>query len=134
MRTWNEILNDPVLQAINPRIQELKTYLTDYQEVTERSPEWQKSPKESVELKLAAMQKTPSTIEATMTRAQLITLENPIWAKDLSPNQIRRIIPLHKKAVLNGREDIFFRHLKTLILRNLTWKEIAEIEDEIGHK
>ncbi len=60
MRTWNEILSDSVLQAVDPSIEELETYLTDYQEVTERSPEWQKAPKESVELKLAAMRKQPS--------------------------------------------------------------------------
>lgn len=34
MRTWNEILSDSVLQAVDPSIEELETYLTDYQEVT----------------------------------------------------------------------------------------------------
>lgn len=132
MRTWNEILSDSVLQAVDPSIEELETYLTDYQEVTERSPEWQKAPKESVELKLAAMRKQPTTIEATMSRPQLITQENPLWARDLSPNQIRRIKPLHEKAVCKGKEDIFFQYLETLTSRNLTWKEIAEFEEKIG--
>lgn len=133
MRTWNEILSDPVLKNANPSIQELETYLTDYQEVTERSPEWQKSPKESVELKLAAMQKQPTTIEVTMSRAQLITQGNPLWARDLTPNQIGRIIPLHEMALQKGKEDIFFQHLETLTSRILTWKEIAEIEEEMGY-
>lgn len=133
MRTWNEILSDPVLQEENPSIQALETYLNTYPEVTKRSPEWQKSPKESVELKLAAMQKTPYTIEATMTRAQLIRQENPLWARDLTPNQIGRIIPLYEMAVQQGKEDIFFKHLETLTSRILTWKEIAEIEEEMGY-
>lgn len=29
MRTWNEILSDSVLQAVDPSIEELETYLTD---------------------------------------------------------------------------------------------------------
>ena len=107
MRTWNEILSDPVLKNVNPSIEELETYLETYPEVTKRSPEWQKSPKESVELKLAAMQKHPTTIEVTMSRAQLITQGNPLWARDLTPNQIGRIIPLHEMAVQKEKEDIF---------------------------
>ena len=133
MRTWNEILSDPVLQEDNPSIQALETYLNTYPEVTERSPEWQKSPKESVELKLAALQKKPTTIETTMSRAQLITQGNPLWARDLTPNQIGRVIPLHEMALQKGKEDIFFKHLETLTLRNLTWKEIAEIEEEMEY-
>ena len=133
MRTWNEILSDPVLQEENPRIQALETYLNTYPEVTERSPEWQKSPKESVELKLSAMHKRPSTIEATMSRAQLIRQGNPLWARDLTPNQIGRIIPLYEMAMQKGKEDIFFKHLKTLTSRILTWKEISEIEEEMGY-
>ena len=101
--------------------------------MTERSPEWQKSPKESVELKLAALQKKPTTIETTMSRAQLITQGNPLWARDLTPNQIGRVIPLHEMALQKGKEDIFFKHLETLTLRNLTWKEIAEIEEEMEY-
>lgn len=131
MRTWNEILSDPVLKNVNPSIEELETYLETYPEVTKRSPEWQKSPKESVELKLAAMQKHQTTIEVTMSRAQLITQGNPLWARDLTPNQIGRIIPLHEMAV--QKEDIFFKHLETLTSRILTWKEIAEIEEEMGY-
>lgn len=130
MRTWNEILSDPVLKNVNPSIEELETYLETYPEVTKRSPEWQKSPKESVELKLAAMQKHQTTIEVTMSRAQLITQGNPLWARDLTPNQIGRIIPLHEMAVQKEKEDIFFKHLETLTSRILTWKEIAEIEEE----
>ena len=133
MRTWNEILSDPVLTNANPSIQELETYLETYPEATKRSPEWQKSPKESIELKLAAMQKQPTTIESTMSRPQLIKQGNPLWARDLSPNQIERIIPLHEMAVLKGREHIFFQHLETLTSRILTWKEIAEIEEEMGY-
>lgn len=133
MRTWNEIMSDPVLKNANPSIQELETYLNTYPEVTKRSPEWQKSPKESIELKLAAMEKQPNTIEATMSRAQLITQGNPLWARDLTPNQIGRIIPLHEMALQNGKEDIFFKHLETLTSRILTWKEIAEIEEEMGY-
>ena len=133
MRTWNEILSDPVLQEENPSIKALETYLNTYPEVTERSPEWQKSPKESVKLKLAAMQKQSTTIEATMSRTQLIRQGNPLWARDLTPNQIGRIIPLYEMAVQKVREDIFFKHLETLTLRNLTWKEIAEIEEEMGY-
>lgn len=133
MRTWNEILSDPVLKNANPSIQELETYLNTYSEVTKRSPEWQKSPKESIELKLAAMEKQPTTIETTMSRAQLIKQGNPLWARDLTPNQIRRIIPLHEMALQNGKEDIFFQHLETLTSRILTWKEIAAIEEEMGY-
>lgn len=133
MRTWNEILSDPVLKNVNPSIEELETYLETYPEVTKRSPEWQKSPKESVELKLAAMQKHQTTIEVTMSRAQLITQGNPLWARDLTPNQIGRIIPLHEMAVQKEKEDIFFKHLETLTSRILTWKEIAEIEEEMGY-
>lgn len=117
MRTWNEILSDPVLQEENPSIQALETYLNTYPEVTERSPE----------------QKQSTTIEATMSRTQLIRQGNPLWARDLTPNQIGRIIPLYEMAVQKVREDIFFKHLETLTLRNLTWKEIAKIEEEMGY-
>lgn len=79
------------------------------------------------------MQKTPSNIEVTMSRAQLIRQGNPLWARGLTPNQIGRIIPLYEMAVQKGKEDIFFKHLETLTLRNLTWKEIAEIEEEMGY-
>ena len=77
MRTWNEILSDSVLQAVDPSIEELETYLTDYQEVTERSPEWQKAPKESVELKLAVMRKQPTTINAKTTNDHRSHHESP---------------------------------------------------------
>ena len=46
----------------------------------------------ALELKLKAITHTPTTIEKTMTPVQLYLSRNPLWALNLTGNQIRQII------------------------------------------
>ena len=45
-----------------------------------------------LELKYQAMQITPTTIEKTMTPQQLFEAHNPLWARNLTGNQINHVL------------------------------------------
>lgn len=45
-----------------------------------------------LELKYQAMQITPTVIEKTMTPMQLFTAQNPLWALNLTGNQIKHVL------------------------------------------
>lgn len=45
-----------------------------------------------LELKYKAMQITPTVIEKTMTPMQLFTAQNPLWALNLTGNQIKHVL------------------------------------------
>lgn len=45
-----------------------------------------------LELKYQAMQITPTIIEKTMTPMQLFTAQNPLWALNLTGNQIKHVL------------------------------------------
>ena len=45
-----------------------------------------------LELKYQAMQITPTVIEKTMTPMQLFVAQNPLWARNLTGNQIKQVI------------------------------------------
>lgn len=45
-----------------------------------------------LELKYKAMQVTPTTIEKTMTPMQLFAAHNPLWALNLTGNQIKHVL------------------------------------------
>lgn len=62
-----------------------------------------------LELKYKAMQMTPTTIEKTMTPMQLFAAQNPLWALNLTGNQINQVINiaagnLELRKILNERK------------------------------
>lgn len=63
----------------------IKTY---FKTVNEYVPE----DNTELELKYKAMQITPTTIEKTMTPMQLFTAQNPLWALNLTGNQIKHVL------------------------------------------
>ena len=44
--------------------------------------------REDMELKLKSMSQEPTPLELTMTRYQLYLIKSPLWARDLSPEEI----------------------------------------------
>ena len=58
--------------------------------------------------KLIEQQTEPTTLEATMTRAQLFKAGNPNWTIDLDYREVKIILLLFSKAQKYGTEDMFY--------------------------
>lgn len=70
----------------------LKHHLED----VDRYEIYSDSPVTELEVKLKALQYEPSLIEITMTTKQLYESGNPLWAKDMSPRAIYKLISEQK--------------------------------------
>lgn len=62
-------------------------------------------------LKLDGMSKEPSSIEKTMTRAQLFLCNSPLWTKGIRPDAIKTILSTYRKTKNVGAPDIIVRIL-----------------------
>lgn len=70
-------------------------------------------------LKLDGMSKEPSSIEKTMTRAQLFLCNSPLWTKGIRPEAIKTILNTHRK-------------LKNTITPNTTVQILTEAVTDYG--
>lgn len=80
--TVNNILSkehDIDIEVLKQHIEDLKTFNDEYF-------------REDMELKLKSMLHEPTPIELTMTRYQLYLVKSPLWARDLSPDDIYDVL------------------------------------------
>ena len=80
--------HERICSQITPDINEIKRLLNKKNELyfpTEPDTN-------ALELKLKAMTHVPTTIEKTMTPAQLFAVESPLWALDYEPDKIKQMI------------------------------------------
>ena len=80
--TVNNILSkkhDIDIEVLKQHIEDLKTFNDEYF-------------REDMELKLKSMLHEPTPIELTMTRYQLYLAKSPLWARDLSPDDIYNVL------------------------------------------
>lgn len=55
--------------------------------------------REDMELKLEAMMHEPTPLELTMTRYQLYLAKSPLWARDLTPDDIYNVLCTYYKDI-----------------------------------
>ena len=85
--TWQQE-HERICSQITPNINEIKRLLNKKNELyfpTEPDTN-------ALELKLKAMTHVPTTIEKTMTPAQLFAVESPLWALNYDPDKIKQMI------------------------------------------
>lgn len=68
-----------------------------------------------LQLKLDGMTKEPSSIEKTMTRAQLFLCNSPLWTKGVRPDAIKTILSTYRKTKNVGAPDIIVRIINEAI-------------------
>lgn len=80
--------HERICSQITPNINEIKRLLNKKNDLyfpTEPDTN-------ALELKLKAMTHVPTTIEKTMTPAQLFVVDSPLWALDHNPDKIKQMI------------------------------------------
>lgn len=85
MTDYRHLVYDALMEVKDIPLKVIETYLDT---VNEYVPE----DNTELELKYQAMKMTPTTIEKTMTPMQLFTAQNPLWALNLTGNQINHVL------------------------------------------
>lgn len=85
MNYYRHLVYDALMEAKDIPFNVIKKYLDT---VNEYVPE----DNTELELKYQAMKMTPTTIEKTMTPQQLFAAQNPLWALNLTGNQINHVL------------------------------------------
>ena len=85
MNYYRQLVYDALMEAKDIPLKVIETY---FKTVNEYVPE----DNTELELKYQAMQITPTVIEKTMTPMQLFTAQNPLWALNLTGNQITHVL------------------------------------------
>lgn len=82
---YRHLVYDALMELNDIPLNVIETY---FKTVNEYVPE----DNTELELKYQAMQITPTVIEKTMTPMQLFTAQNPLWALNLTGNQIKHVL------------------------------------------
>ena len=85
MTDYRHLVYDALMELKDIPFKVIEKY---FETVNEYGPE----DNTELELKYKAMQITPMTIEKTMTPMQLFTAQNPLWALNLTGNQIKHVL------------------------------------------
>lgn len=85
MTDYRHLVYDALMDAKDIPFNVIETY---FKTVNEYVPE----DNTELELKYQAMKMTPTTIEKTMTPQQLFAAQNPLWALNLTGNQINHVL------------------------------------------
>lgn len=85
MTDYRHLVYDTLMELNDIPFNVIETY---FKIVNEYVPE----DNTELELKYQAMQITPTVIEKTMTPMQLFTAQNPLWALNLTGNQIKHVL------------------------------------------
>ena len=85
MTDYRHLVYDALMELNDIPLKVIEKYLDT---VNEYVPE----DNTELELKYQAMQITPTTIEKTMTPMQLFAIQNPLWALNLTGNQIKHVL------------------------------------------
>lgn len=85
MTDYRHLVYDALMDAKDIPYNVIETY---FKTVNEYVPE----DNTELELKYQAMKMTPTTIEKTMTPQQLFAAQNPLWALNLTGNQINHVL------------------------------------------
>lgn len=80
-------LFEEIKSQTHPDINDLKR-LVDFH----KAPVGTKDELQALNLKYRAMTHVPTTIEKTMTPMQLFAIQNPLWALNLTRNQIKHVL------------------------------------------
>lgn len=100
-REWNTIVGVMWTQE-HPDIHLLRDLLS--REVPRKLFEYTYDRIDALRIKLAAMEHEASTIERTMTMKQLYLQGSPMWAKDLSAEDIRSLQWVKEKLAMSGTD------------------------------
>ena len=83
MDDYRHLVYDALMDAKDIPLEVIKTYFETRDDNDDDT---------ILELKYQAMQITPTVIEKTMTPMQLFTTQNPLWALNLTGNQIKQVL------------------------------------------
>lgn len=98
-------------EIANPQKTELKDFLEAPFQVAFSEEEIQEQKaynqyRSVLQLKLDGLEKEPTSIEKTMTRAQLFLCTSPLWTIGLRPNTIKTIISKYRRLKNMGKADV----------------------------
>jgi hypothetical protein len=98
-------------EIANPQKTELKDFLEAPFQVAFSEKEIQEQKaynqyRSVLQLKLDGLEKEPTSIEKTMTRAQLFLCTSPLWTIGLRPNTIKTIISKYRRLKNMGKADV----------------------------
>ena len=95
----------------NPQLSELKDFLEAPFQMVFSGEEIQEQKVYNqyisvLQLKLDGLEKEPSPIEKTMTRAQLFLCASPLWTRGLRPNTVKTVISKYRRLKNMGKADV----------------------------
>lgn len=98
-------------EIANPQKTELKDFLEAPFQVAFSEEEIQEQKvynqyRSVLQLKLDGLEKEPSPIEKTMTRAQLFLCGSPLWTIGLRPNTVKTIISKYRRLANMNKSDV----------------------------
>ena len=108
--TWKSLYKQ-LGEIANPQLSALKSFLeAPFQMVfTSEEAQQQKSYDQYMsvlQLKLDGLTREPSSIEKTMTRAQLFLCNSPLWTIGLRPDTIKLILSTYRTLKDIGKPDV----------------------------
>lgn len=117
--TW-KYLYKRLGEIANPQLSALKDFLEAPFQITFTSEEAQQQKSYDqymsvLQLKLDGMTKEPSSIEKTMTRAQLFLCNSSLWTIGLRPDTIKLILSTYRKTKNIGAPNIIVRIINEAI-------------------
>ena len=96
---WTELFYHKIHHKQNPTKEELEDVLNSLPPIDDLP--WQTEMRNSLKLKLNAKDEG-DTLEHTMTREQLFLLNNPLWTKNLSTNDVQYVLNWSKQFKEHG--------------------------------
>ncbi len=118
-KTW-KYLYKRLGEIANPQLSALKDFLEAPFQIVFTSEEAQQQKAYDqymsvLQLKLDGMTKEPSSIEKTMTRAQLFLCNSSLWTIGLRPDAIKLILSTYRKTKNIGAPNIIVRIINEAI-------------------
>lgn len=101
---------DQLSEQVKPNLYTLRAYFKTYHN-------YNGFDERGLEAKLEALQHEPTSIEKTMTEAQLYKANSPLWANDLTASQALAVIEADENLLeYNDIEEFLFKHIREIDL------------------
>lgn len=135
-KTW-KYLYKRLGEIANPQLSSLRDFLEAPFQIafTSEEAQQQKTYEQYIsvlQLKLDGMTHEPSSIEKTMTRAQLFLCNSPLWTKGLRPISIKTILAEYHKLKNIGAPDVIIPIINKTITKygTVDYRRLKEILKE----
>lgn len=108
-KEWLQHIDHKLEKTQNPDSQTLKEYATLFDVKDDIYAQLHKA---GIETKIASAKAEPNVLTSTMTRYQLFSQNNPLWANDLTIEIINHILRIHHQIERPSQAEFFKEHFE----------------------